>query len=116
MSNDKTFKDFVKDDLDNVFFNALEFSEKHKISSMNGVMKEYEVMIDNDILTERKLKGNSDIENIYLGDLLFFVKEGDLDFVPIVGKTLFFDKKQYVVSGVNSNFGVFEIILTSNRG
>ena len=111
------FQDQVENDLDEVFFNfeAKEFTTKHRISDIPGKTgKEYWAIVDNDTLLERKIK--DDVENIFLGDILFFMKKADLGHVPRVEDIMFFDEKQYIIGHVNDDFGVLEITLISNNG
>lgn len=99
-----TFKEQIEEDIENIFFNADEFGAVHKI---NGI--EYTIVVDNQTLLERQLK--SGIENIFLGDILFFIKKCDLGYIPIVDDRINFDGLNYQVSKVTQNFGILEIIL-----
>lgn len=104
-----TFKEQITEDIENIFFNVDEFGAVHKI---NGI--EYTIVVDNQSLLERQLK--DEIENIFLGDILFFIKESDLGYIPIADDRINFDGLNYQVSKVTQNFGILEIILKGNFG
>lgn len=104
-----TFKEQIAEDIENIFFNIDEFGTIHKINEI-----EYTIVVDNQALLERQLK--DEIENIFLGDILFFIRKSDLDYIPIIDDRINFDGLNYQVSKVTQNFGILEIILKGNFG
>lgn len=106
-----TFQEQFKADLDNIFF-SLDNQEFATLHNING--KDYKVIINNDKILERNLK--DDIENIFLGDLLFYINKDELGFIPRIDGNIQFDDTIYQVANVNDNFGILEIVLKSNIG
>ncbi|AOZ91632.1 hypothetical protein [Paenibacillus crassostreae] len=104
------FKEQAALDVTQAFFNVDEFSEEVEI---DGVTKP--VMIDDD-----QLKKRSDKEyfGITTGMLLYFIPVAAYgDQKPKVGNSQIFGKKQYWIDDVKGeDTGVFEIMLTQNRG
>ncbi len=95
MSKSMSFKDILKNDLENTFFLAEEFAERHTI---NG--KEMDVLFD----------------GIYTADLLLYVKVQDFGVPPKVGALLILDgSKTYRVKEVTEEMGVYAIALGANR-
>ena len=106
---DSVFQESLKDDLENIFFNNLEFATLHKIGDTM-----YEVVVDDEILATRKIR--DDIENISIGSLLFFIKENELGYKPRIETKMVFDDKAYLVVDVKEDFGLLEIMLQIHEG
>ncbi|TGE36883.1 hypothetical protein E4K67_17440 [Desulfosporosinus fructosivorans] len=102
-----SFKDQLTKDLD-VFLNTDEFAELHAI---NGV--ELVCTVDNDQLKERSKK---EYDGIAAGELLFFVKKADYGIRPEEGTPVIFDGRQMYVFNAREDTGMYEIILSQNRG
>ena len=102
------FKELLKNDINNVFFNMKEFSEEHTI---NGNIKE--IIIDNDHLEDIK---NNDKQGIFRGDTLFYIKEKDVDFPVVIGKIIKFDEDIKRISDVSRENEIYMIILEENLG
>jgi hypothetical protein len=100
-------KDYIALDM-KTFFNADEFSEEHKINSKNLV-----ITIDNDRLKERQGK---EFNGTYIGELLYFAKVSDFEEMPSVGDDQKFDSSMMYVSDIKEDNGMYEIILSQNRG
>lgn len=103
-----SLKDQMQRDVDSVFFNIDEFAEPHLI---NG--RSVNIIIDNDQLTVRSKK---EYDGISVGEILYYVKASDLSHRPEQGESQIFDKKPMVVFDCREDLGVYEIILTQNRG
>lgn len=101
-----TFKNFIKDDVENVFLNSLEFADEHIIDR-----KKIKVVIDNDMLKERNRK---EYDGIIQADLLYFTKKDDIK-RPIVGEVQMFDGILYRVFDVKEDVNMYEVILQSNE-
>ncbi|GMQ64345.1 hypothetical protein [Vallitalea maricola] len=97
-------KDLFESDLD-LIFNIDEFGEEHEI---NG--KTYIILIDDELLQERKTSGVYN-EGLYDSEVLFFIRKNQLSYIPEVEEHILFDKKRYRVGSVNSDGGVLEISL-----
>lgn len=106
-----TLQEQFKEDLNDVFFNIAnqEFTTQHMIDG-----KTYNIVVDNQTLFERNVQ--DDIENVYIGDLLFYIKEEYLGYTPTVDEILNFDGIRYQVIKATNNFEVLEIILKRNFG
>lgn len=99
-------KDVFLEDL-KVFFDIDEFGEIHNIDGRN-----LNVIIDNDSLEERSRR---EYDGVYVGDLLYFVKEKDYGEIPKPDSLQRFDGKIYTVFNVRKDTGIYEIILSSNE-
>lgn len=100
-------KDYFLKDID-TFINIDEFGEMHLIDG-----KDVEVIIDNDQLKERSKK---EYDGISIGEILFYVRKGDLIKTPKEGAPMFFDNKQMYIFNVREDNGIYEIILNQNVG
>ena len=107
-----SLKQYLQEDINNVFFNTGEFAETHTI---NGTP--VDVIVDNDQLMHRSKK---EYDGISVGEILFFGSKVELDPVleglPNEGTPLIFDGKQTVVFNSREDAGVYEIILRQNKG
>lgn len=101
------FKDQLTSDLD-VFLNQDEFADVHTIDG-----RELTVLVDNDQLKERSKK---EYDGISIGEILYFVKATDLGSLPEEGTPQIFDGRQMYVFNARENLGMYEIILSQNRG
>lgn len=101
-----SFKETVKSDIANVFFNLNEFAELHTI---NG--RQLPVIVDNDRLQQRSKK---EYDGLYVGDLLYFVSANDFGPPPKPDSIQLFDGKPYIVFDVRQDVGMYEIILKLN--
>ena len=103
------FKEYVKNDIDNIFINNDEFSEKVMI---NGV--EVSVMEDSDKL-EYKIK--KDYDGLIIGDILFYISETDYAMIPkvenppVTHMAINYRGNPCTVMNVNKQMGMYEIIL-----
>jgi hypothetical protein len=99
--------DYFSSDL-NSFINQDEFAELHTI---NGV--ELPCVVDNDQLKERSRK---EYDGITVGEVLFFIKKSDFGDRLENGTPIIFDKRQMYVFDTREDMGLYEIILSQNRG
>lgn len=97
------FKEQINQDLEDTFFNIDEFGEEHMIDR-----KLKTIIIDNETLKERNKK---EYDGILTADLLYYIKESDLDKEPIPESAQFFDGNIYTIVDVKSDSGIYEIIL-----
>lgn len=91
-----------------IFFNITEFADNHVVDGKTLV-----AVLDNDQLRERSKK---EYDGLSVGELLFYVKAEDFGDLPAPGKPLVFDGRQMYVFDAREELGVYEIILSQNRG
>ncbi|MEK4883668.1 hypothetical protein NST81_02905 [Bacillus sp. FSL W8-0223] len=102
------FKDFLAEDVNNVFFNANEFASEMQIDGETVL-----VVIDDFLLGKYNLK--ADAEGLARGELLFHVPISSLKEEPFVGKRIKIDKTSYEVIHFTENLGVYTITLAGYR-
>lgn len=100
------FKDYIKSDLANTFFNSDEFAEEVTIDG-----KKHKVVIDDDRLQRRA----ADYGGIATGMILYFIPVSALSKKPSIGSVQIFNNRQMFVEDVKENLGVYEILLNQNR-
>lgn len=101
------FKEQLKQDLEETFFNIDEFGEEHIVDR-----KPRKVIIDNETLKERNKK---EYDGILVADLLYYIKEYDLDKEPIPEGVQLFDGNVYTIVDVKLDSGMYEIILRAGK-
>lgn len=101
------FKDYLESDL-NTFFT--DFADTHTV---NGA--EMEIVIDEDLIKERLTKIKSDIEGIYIADVLFHVRKSVYGEKPVVGEIVNLDGEIYRVSDAQEDKGMYAISLVANE-
>ena len=101
-----SFKDIVKNDVNNIFFNSEEFAEEHVID--RRVVK---AVVDNDTLKERNQK---EYDGIIQADILYYVNSEDIPEISVGDKQIF-DGKIYTVFDVKLDCGVYEVILQGGQ-
>lgn len=110
-----TFKDAVKADIDDVFFNTDEFADEHTV---NG--KKLLVVLDENTLLDRSAhweggaKQSFD-QGLYKADARLYVKIAEFGGRPKVSSPLLLDGKKYLVSDVDEESGVYAIELVRVR-
>lgn len=103
-----SLKDQLLSDLDAVFFNLDEFAEIHNIDN-----RQISIIVDNDKLQERSKK---EYDGISTGEILYYVKASEFGKRPEPGTPQIFDGRQMYIFDSREDMGVYEIILTQNRG
>ena len=101
------FKDYLQQDIDNVFFNTDEFAEPHNI---NG--RSVNIIKDDD---KAERLGNSGTVGVFGSIIVYYVKASDLPNKPKIGDIQDFDDVFYEVVEVKEEFGVYEIILRGSE-
>ncbi|MFT5872812.1 MAG: hypothetical protein ACI8WT_001749 [Clostridium sp.] len=96
------FKEVLKDDLNNVFFNNDEFSEFHLIDGKN-----ISIIIDTETLKVNKIKA----AGTYLGDVLFYAQKSDFQEIPVIGQRIKLDGELYSVNDIGDDNEMYEITL-----
>ncbi|MFV0425358.1 MAG: hypothetical protein ACK5K7_07390 [Bacilli bacterium] len=103
----KTFKDFVVQDNNEVFFNTYEFAETHTVAD-----KECSIIFS----SENKGKADSKTSDDYINaeSFSFYVQKTDIGFKPIIDNLISFDNQRYIVINVIENMDTFEVFLEAN--
>lgn len=112
----RSFKDFVAEDVENVFFNENEHADLHIIDDkeMPSVVDE-DTVIDRNAHWEGGAKQSFD-SGVYKARTKLWVKAVDYGPKPKVGKILTIDKKRtYTVAACNEQAGVYCMVLERNR-
>ncbi len=102
-----TLKDYFSSDL-NIFINSDDFAEIHTINK-----RQLTIIVDNDRLMHRSKK---EYDGISVGEILYFVKKSDFRECLEEGTPQVFDGRQMYVFNIREDNGMYEIILTQNRG
>jgi len=108
------FKDVIANDIETTFMNLDEFNNWHFV---NG--KKMNVLFDTNELIDRQKRYQYNLskysDGMYLTQILIYVKAEDMDNVPPkIGSLLNFDDKDYVVSDVADEMGLYSIELGLN--
>lgn len=103
----KSFKEFINNDK-STFFNLNEFAEEHTIDK-----RKLNIIIDNDTLEERT---NKEFDGASIGEVLYYVDALVFGELPNVGTLQKFDRSYMIVISSKEKDGMYEIILSQNRG
>ena len=99
----KSFKEVMKDDVNNTFMNVDEFADMHT------------VLVDDNEIIEREKKMKSNMDGVYVKQKLIYVKADDFGSLPAIGRQIVFDGKRYMVSDSTDEGGVYTITMEANR-
>lgn len=107
----RSFKEIIRNDIKNVFFNFNEFGETHLI---NG--QEVLIIIDENELTERekRIRNKNNID-LHKRQLLFYIEAENFGPLPSPGRTLELDGKKYQITDAANEDGVYSINLEAVR-
>ena len=103
-----SFKDIIKSDVKNTFFNTNEFAEKHLYGN-----REITAIVDDDNMIA---KYSSEYEFLGKGSHMIMVPEEEFNKKPAVGSVITFDGCLYEVNEVKRDDGILVIFLNSNKG
>lgn len=112
------FKDIIHDDCSDVFLNTEEFSDEHVI---NGQTLKCQVDDYEQISREKGYQYNRSLhgDGIYLKEVMIYVLSSEFDShfgsLPAVGRTLYLDSRQYLVTDAQDEDGIYSISLGSNE-
>lgn len=101
------FKEFAELDT-MVIFQSDEFESVHLIDGQS-----VRVIIDNERLKERSKK---EFDGLSIGEMLYYVQKTALIKRPVKDQLQMFDNRQMLVFDVREEPGIYEVILTQNRG
>jgi len=105
----KKFKDFLQQDLTNVFFNAEELADKHVLEG-----RELDIVVESH-LGDVKGYGKDQLmvsQEVYSHLKTILVKSSDL-YIPNVGSILELDGEEYYVEEANEELGVIRIVISA---
>lgn len=106
----KSFKEVMKDDVNNTFMNVDEFADMHTVDG-----KEIPVLVDDNEIIEREKKMKSNMDGVYVKQKLIYVKADDFGSLPAIGRQIVFDGKRYMVTDSTDEGGVYTITMEANR-
>lgn len=102
----KGFKDFVAQDIDDVFLNQLEFADCHDIDGVRMFC-----VIDNDVTQG----ADTQLEGVYLNAIRIHVRAGVLPKRPIENEPMTVDDRLYFVRSVSDEMGCWVIVAEANE-
>lgn len=104
-----SFKEAAREDVADVFFNTGEFADNHTI---NG--RQMPVIVDENELIEREKHMKSNMDGVYVNQIMIYVKGMDFGMLPAVGSAVKMDGKEYIVQDAVNEYGVYSITMEMN--
>lgn len=101
-----SFKDQLKADIKNVFFNTSEFADMHDIDG-----KLIPAIIDDEIMEEYENLKDYNYDGMYKVKLIVFVSLDSLEKIPVAESSLKVDGRKYFVLGTSKPDGMLKLIL-----
>jgi len=101
----KTFKDFLMQDINNVFVNQDEFAEK---AIVEGI--EMDIVLDTDMISPSDKK-----YQVASYDVVFHVASSYFDEIPQAEKIMNFNGRDYMIESVSDDMGMLKIALSRNH-
>ena len=92
-----------------VFLNPDEFAEIHSINGQNMTC-----IIDKHLSRQRTNRQNDDYDGLFMWQIILFVKETDLGYVPEYDQRITVDGKWYTVVECIGDSEILEITLGAN--
>ena len=108
--NTPTFKEIMQRDVKSVFFNEMEFADRHMVDDAEMV-----AMIDDMENIDREKKMKSNMDGIYARQILLYVQASDFGGLPAQGRLLRLDGRKYIVVDAVDECGVYTITLEANK-
>ena len=105
-----TFKNILARDVKQVFLNPAEFGEVHKV---NGTPMT--IVLDDVENIEREKKMKSNMDGIYVRQVLFYVAADEFGPLPGQDSYLNLDGSAYKVVDATDECGIYAITLEANR-
>lgn len=109
----KTFKDYMAEDVENIFFCLDEFAETRNIDGKDmPVMVEADQLKDHSSHWEAGSKQNYD-EGLYDAHMILYVKAADYGDPPKIGKALYLDEdaEMWTVEDFTVEAGVYRMAI-----
>lgn len=104
------FKDTLQNDVKTVFINPAEFGEPHKV---NG--REMMIVLDDLEHIEREKRMKSNMDGVYVKQILFYVALEDFGPLPAQGTIVKLDDKRYLVVDATDECGIYAITMEANK-
>lgn len=104
-----TFKDLIRQDIDNVFMNVEEFSETAVVDG-----KEMHVMFDKNELNDRK-PSTENADGIYTGLMLVYIPVSEYGAMPKIGKLITINHKKYQICDCINEDGIYSMTIERNN-
>jgi len=101
----KTFKDFLMQDINNVFVNQDEFAEK---AIVEGI--EMDIVLDTDMISPADKKNQ-----VAAYDVVFHVASSYFGEIPQADKIMNFNGRDYMIESVSDDMGMLKIALSRNH-
>lgn len=111
--NNKTFKDFVNEDL-NVFFNLDEFAEEHELEGKLLTMIVVDIKSDNTSTTGIQRDQLYASQEVFKQYKTIYVKDSDF-YIPKIDSVLDLDGEKYFVEEAGMEKGVIRILLSAHE-
>lgn len=105
-----TFKELLRTDVGTVFMNPNEFGESHTV---NG--KQMNILIDDNELTEREKRMQSNMDGVFKKQTLIYVSAITFGPLPAVGRPITIDGKSFEVVESLNEHGIYSLHLEANR-
>lgn len=102
------FKDTVKADVKNVFLNADEFSDRHKIDDVEIVCQ-----IDADVIDPKDGSISQPLYAVFANTITLYVSSADIE-KPVEGQVIRLDDRRLSVRQVKDEMGIYVITLEEN--
>lgn len=112
-----SFKEMIKNDVQNVFLNADEFADVHKFVIDNEVI-EINAQVDSNELIKRDTQNerNKYADGFYKNQVIVYVSSEEFGRKPKQGSEIKMDGKKYIVIEVTDEYGIYSITLEAKRG
>lgn len=110
------FKQQLKKDVKNIFFNFSEFADFHSVELGRYPAVNILVVIDGDLIKERyKATDSLFVDGVFRQETFAYIQVDDLPEEPVNNEILRLDGKLFIIKDVNENMGVYEITIISNE-
>lgn len=109
----KTFKEYMAEDVDDVFFDLDEFAETHNIDGTDmPAVVEADKLQDHSAHWEAGSKQNYD-EGLYDAHMVLYVKAADYGDPPKIGKALYLDEdaEMWEIKDFTVEAGVYRMVI-----
>lgn len=103
------FKQQLAKDAKMVFMNPCEFGKMKLIDN-----REIAIIVDDDLLQERRAKANNPSDGVYNASFLFHALKQDFEKKPVIGKPMKIDARQFLVADVQEDDAMYTITLSRN--
>ncbi len=103
------FKEYARQDIEDVFLNPEEFGESHTVNGVPGIPVIFD---DFELMSREKFKNVQD-DSTSRKQSIFYVKAADFGRLPAKGKNVTIDGKNFRVEKAVNEFGVYAITVAA---